>query len=109
MQILVDTDIITADDSFLTMNSTSFASSHTFKLKMRSLVYSLLLIIHKLPISQRIWLICERFSAAGQGKGWGTETIAEEVTACCSLLSDRPRLLIDIGGNKGDYSLEFLR
>jgi FkbM family methyltransferase len=61
-----------------------------------------------LPLPQRIFSFVERSSALGQGKGWGAGTIAEEVAACCSLLSQTPHLLIDIGGNRGAYSQEFL-
>lgn len=62
-----------------------------------------------LPLPLGMLSLAERLSALGQGKGWGAGTIAEEVSACCALLSENPRLLIDIGGNKGLYSQEFLR
>lgn len=39
-----------------------------------------------------------------QGKGWGTATIGEEVAAVARFLPANPRLIIDIGGNVGDYA-----
>jgi len=62
-----------------------------------------------LPLPQRHLSLLERSSALGQGKGWGAGTIAQEVSACCSLLADQPRLLVDIGGNRGAYAQEFLK
>lgn len=62
-----------------------------------------------LPLtSQRELAYLERRLALKQGKGWGAGTIAQEVSACCSLLEEQPRLLVDIGGNKGAYAQEFL-
>jgi len=61
------------------------------------------------PLPQRYLSLLERSSALGQGKGWGAGTIAQEVSACCSLLADQPRLLVDIGGNRGAYAQEFLK
>jgi FkbM family methyltransferase len=60
-------------------------------------------------IPQRILQTIELFSALGQGRGWGAGTISEEISACRSLLLESPRLLIDIGGNTGSYSEEFLK
>ena len=59
--------------------------------------------------SQRQLAFLEQRLALKQGKGWGGGTIAEEVSACCSLLADQPRLLVDIGGNRGAYAQEFLK
>ena len=50
----------------------------------------------------------EHFFAVQQGKGWGASTISNEIDACCSLLSAPPKLLIDVGGNHGLYTQEFL-
>ena len=61
------------------------------------------------PLPQRVLSMLERSSAHGQGKGWGAETVAQEVSACCSLLAEQPRLLVDIGGNRGAYAEEFLK
>ena len=69
----------------------------------------LLFSLVKLPIPQVGWRFLERLSILAQGKGWGAESIKEEVSACCSLLENSPALLIDIGGNEGLYSSEFLK
>ncbi len=50
----------------------------------------------------------ETIAAAAQGKGFGSFTIHEEVTALWSLIEARPAIAIDIGGNVGDYSAEIL-
>lgn len=42
----------------------------------------------------------------GQGKGYGTATIAEEVSAALQKVKRCPILAVDIGGNIGDYSTE---
>jgi FkbM family methyltransferase len=40
-----------------------------------------------------------------QGKGWGSQTIEQEIDAAIKLLSNnKPELCVDIGGNKGAYS-----
>lgn len=57
---------------------------------------------------QRYLAYLESRLALSQGKGWGAGTIAEEISACSSLLAEKPRLLIDIGGNRGSYTKEFL-
>ena len=61
------------------------------------------------PLSQRHLSYLESRIALKQGKGWGAGTITQEISACCSLLAGTPRLLLDIGGNRGAYAKEFLR
>ena len=39
-----------------------------------------------------------------QGKGWGGNTIKKEISACLSLLKEKPKIFIDIGANKGLYT-----
>ena len=53
--------------------------------------------------------IGERFCAVAQGKGWGTATIASEVSACLGLLRANPVTFVDIGANVGNYTAELLR
>jgi FkbM family methyltransferase len=48
----------------------------------------------------------ERGACYAQGKGYGSATIAQEVSAVNSLMRGDPKLMVDIGGNKGDYSAE---
>ena len=74
----------------------------------RSLVHKTIDFFLSLP-SQRQLAYLEGRLALKQGKGWGAGTIAEEVSACCSLLAEQPRLLVDIGGNRGAYAQEFLK
>jgi FkbM family methyltransferase len=52
---------------------------------------------------------CERFCAVAQGKGWGTATIATEVSACLCLMRSRPESFVDIGANVGNYTAEVLK
>jgi FkbM family methyltransferase len=76
---------------------------------MKVVIRRLLSGVAALPLPQRFLSLLERSFALGQGKGWGAGTIAQEVSACCSLLADQPRLLVDIGGNRGAYAQEFLK
>jgi len=40
-----------------------------------------------------------------QGKGWGSQTVEQEIRAAIKLLSNNePKLCIDIGGNEGEYT-----
>ena len=60
-------------------------------------------------LSQRQLAYLEGRLAVQQGKGWGAGTIADEVSACCLLLAEKPSVLVDIGGNVGAYAQEFLK
>ena len=51
----------------------------------------------------------ENIAAVIQGKGFGAASIEHEVNACFQLLNRAPRLVIDIGGNIGDYTAELRR
>ncbi len=42
-----------------------------------------------------------------QGKGFGSNTTKQEVRLISFLLKDRVNLMVDIGGNKGEYSSHF--
>lgn len=75
---------------------------------LRRLVRKTIDLCLSLP-SQRQLAYLEQRLALKQGKGWGGGTIAEEVSACCSLFAVQPRLLVDIGGNRGAYAQEFLK
>lgn len=46
----------------------------------------------------------ERFGHYFQGKGYGTSTLNQEFRLLSSFLEAKPNLIIDIGGNRGDYS-----
>jgi FkbM family methyltransferase len=54
------------------------------------------------------WNSLESFSALMQGKGWGTSTIDEEINCCTQLLNYEPKLIVDIGANKGLYTEKLL-
>jgi len=54
--------------------------------------------------SQSWWALLEQTAATAQGKGWGSGTIVEEVNACLNHLPRPPKLVIDIGANKGLYT-----
>jgi len=51
----------------------------------------------------------EKIFAYLQGKGFGSSTINKEVSSVLKLLSVTPKLCIDIGGNKGEYSSALLK
>lgn len=57
----------------------------------------------------RFFDLLEGLSAQVQGKGWGNDSIKEEVDACLSVLGQSPRIFIDIGANFGDYADEILK
>ena len=47
----------------------------------------------------------ERWASKNLGKGWGTETILEEISQIQELIPNvQPNLCIDVGGNKGLYT-----
>jgi FkbM family methyltransferase len=46
----------------------------------------------------------ERLGHYFQGKGYGTSTLNQEFRLLSSFLDAKPSLIIDIGGNRGDYS-----
>lgn len=56
-----------------------------------------------------VWSTVERCAAYMQGKGYGSSTVRREVSAAISLLGRQPRLVVDIGGNKGAYTAEVLK
>jgi len=43
------------------------------------------------------------------GKGFGSFSISQEVNLACALLKGEPKLVIDIGGNVGNYSAAFIK
>ena len=75
---------------------------------LRRLILKTIDLVLSLP-SQAQLAYLERRLALKQGKGWGAETFAREVSVCCSFLSENPSLLVEIGGNKGEYAQEFLK
>lgn len=52
----------------------------------------------------RLLGLAERAVAWLMGKGYGSATLEQEVTAALSLLTRTPDLVIDVGGNVGGYS-----
>jgi FkbM family methyltransferase len=51
----------------------------------------------------------ERLAQNIQGKGYGTATIAQENEVVHALLGKEPTLVVDIGGNAGEYTAEVRR
>lgn len=51
----------------------------------------------------------EKLAAKIQGKGYGANSIAQEVSLVLNLLGKKPKIAIDIGGNIGLYSIELLK
>jgi FkbM family methyltransferase len=50
--------------------------------------------------------LIERTAAYGQGKGYGTATMEQEVKLLQSFVKAAPTLAVDIGGNVGNYTAE---
>lgn len=48
----------------------------------------------------------ERWAAYGQGKGYGSGTVRQEVAAASRFLPGTPMLAVDIGGHSGSYTRE---
>ena len=65
--------------------------------------------IFRLPLPLAFWGQLEKLAAIAQGKGWGMSSIHQEVNACLSLLGREPRIICDVGANRGDYSWELLQ
>jgi FkbM family methyltransferase len=74
----------------------------------QQLFQSLLSAINSSSLSFEQLGFLERCLAVQQGKGWDAATISHEISSCCSFFAAPPRLLIDIGGNRGLYAKEFL-
>jgi FkbM family methyltransferase len=53
--------------------------------------------------------VLERAFALGQGKGWGGSTIRREASLALQALDGPPQLVVDIGGNAGNYTAEIRR
>jgi len=51
----------------------------------------------------------ERYAAFGQGKGYATASIHQEVKLLQGFLTLQPKLAVDIGGNVGTYTAELRR
>ncbi len=56
------------------------------------------------PISSKIINKVNLFINSYQGKGWGGETLKDEINSCLTLLKIKPKTFIDIGANKGKYT-----
>jgi FkbM family methyltransferase len=57
----------------------------------------------------KILKLIERIAAFGQGKGYGTASIQQEVKLIQGFLTSEPKIAIDIGGNVGAYTAELRR
>ena len=69
----------------------------------------LFFLLAAIPFPQSVLYLIERLSALKQGRGWGSATIIQEINRCISVLKDSPKIVIDIGANKGLYSEELLK
>lgn len=58
---------------------------------------------------QRMFGLVEKAAAAAQGKGAGAHSVDGEVRQALRLLGRPATLIIDIGGNKGEYSAAALK
>lgn len=61
-----------------------------------------------MPLGQTGYRLLEEVAQKKQGKGFNC-SIRNEFNTCLQKLAQKPRLFIDIGGNKGDYTAEVLR
>jgi FkbM family methyltransferase len=57
----------------------------------------------------RLFNHIERKLAYGQGKGYGSSTMEQEVKHLQSFVKGAPKLAIDVGGNVGNYTAELRR
>ena len=57
-----------------------------------------------LPLPFNFYQTLEFLSSTALGKGWGCESINDEVKCCLSLLGKEPNYLIDIGAHRGEYT-----
>jgi FkbM family methyltransferase len=51
----------------------------------------------------------EQFAQYVQGKGYNSDNLADEIRNTASLLTESPSLIIDIGGNVGNYTAAVLQ
>jgi len=57
----------------------------------------------------RLFNLIERKLAYGQGKGYGSLTMEQEVKHLQSFVKGTPKLAIDVGSNVGNYTAELKR
>ena len=78
---------------------------------MKSLFKKIVSLFLKFPIPIKIIKFIEEVSQnfQGKGNGWGTGSIKNEVNNCLSLLKINPKIFIDIGANKGEYTNYILK
>lgn len=74
-----------------------------FFTKVKWLIFNFL---SNIPIPFKFLSFVEILSSMLQGKGWGSNTIKHEVSACLSILKSTPKILIDIGAHEGIYTQE---
>jgi FkbM family methyltransferase len=60
-------------------------------------------------LSPTVWHRLEVLAAVQQGKGFGTATCELEVRHCGKLLGHPPKIVLDVGANRGDYSAAILK
>ena len=56
----------------------------------------------------KLFKLIEIIAAFMQGKGYGSATIKQEINQVMKLLTVKPILVIDIGGNVGEYTAELI-
>ena len=78
---------------------------------MKSFSKRIINILLKFSISIKLIKFIEEISQnyQGKGNGWGVDSIENEVKNCLSLLKIGPKIFIDIGANKGDYTNYLLK
>ncbi len=78
---------------------------------MKTFLKKIISILLKIPVSIKLIKSIEEISQnyQGKGNGWGTDSIENEVNNCLSLLKLSPKIFIDIGANKGEYTQYLLK
>lgn len=61
------------------------------------------------PLLYKLARITEKIACYAQGKGYGATTIKQENQQVHKLLGNIPKLVVDIGGNIGEYTAEVRR
>ena len=78
---------------------------------MRSILKKIFNVLIKFPIPIKLIKWIEEISQnyQGKGNGWSVYSINNEVDNCLSLLKINPKIFIDIGANKGEYTNNLLK
>lgn len=76
---------------------------------IKKLIRSIIELNLKMPIPNFFIKYFEIFISRYQGKGWGSTTIKHEISTCLFLLKKRPKIFIDVGANKGNYTKNIIK